>query len=128
MTTTQKHPELDTTNDAERFRECEGWMRAAMRDQIGIGNLMAISGLRIVAGKYGVELPVAHGYRVQVLLQGNDTYTVRTLFVRGYRGLRPARRAPGRSIASGWPRWPGWLPASSRTTRTSGLTRPELIG
>lgn len=85
MTTTQRHPELDTTNDADRFRECEGWMREAMRDQIGIRNMMAISGLRVVATQYGIELPVGHGYRVQVLLQGNDTYTVRRLFVRGFK-------------------------------------------
>jgi hypothetical protein len=85
MTTTQRHPELDTTDDADRFRECEGWMRVAMRDQIGRGNLMAISGFRVVAGKYGIELPVAHGYHVQVLLQGNDMYTVRRLFARGFK-------------------------------------------
>lgn len=85
MTTTQMHPELDTTNDADRFRECEGWMRRAMRDQIGIGNMMAISGLRVVATKYGIELPVGHGYRVRVLLAGNDTYTVQRVFVRGFK-------------------------------------------
>ena len=82
MTTT--HPELDTTNDDQTMRECDGDMRRQMVQQVG-RNIYAISGGRVVAGKYGIEMPVAHGYHVQVLLQGNDTYTVRRLFARGYK-------------------------------------------
>lgn len=96
MTTTKNHPVLNTTDDADRFRECEGWMRVAMRDQIGMGNLMAISGLRVTPVQYGIELPVAKGYRVQVLLAGNDTYTVRRVRTVKPRGeLLPVTRLYG---------------------------------
>lgn len=58
-------------------------------EQIGTGNVMAISGLRV--GRViawhddepfivGVVLPVANGWAVHVVLAGDDTYTVRRMF------------------------------------------------
>ena len=51
--------------------------------QIGTRNMMAISGLRATATENGVLLPVGQGYKVQVELEADDTYTVSRLFVRG---------------------------------------------
>jgi hypothetical protein len=56
--------------------------------QIGIGNILAISGGRIrsVINDDGatirVELPVSNGYRVAIELALDDTYTVSREFVR----------------------------------------------
>lgn len=59
-------------------------------DQIGFGNILAISGGRIDTptvtdeGNTIVSLPVAHGYRVEVEYdRGSDTYEVRRTFRRG---------------------------------------------
>ena len=58
-------------------------------DQIGTGNVMAISGLRfgrVIAWHNdepyiaGVVLPVAYGWAVHIVLAGDDTYTVRRMF------------------------------------------------
>lgn len=56
--------------------------------QIGKMNLMAISGLRWgTSGKgsevFKLHLPVGHGYRVDIELAADDTYTVRRVFKRG---------------------------------------------
>jgi hypothetical protein len=52
--------------------------------QIGMGNLMAISGGRFQARETGVTLPVSNGYTVTVDLDiASDTYTVRRIFKRG---------------------------------------------
>lgn len=58
-------------------------------DQIGRGNYLAISGGRysIIKGEpgevLGVRLPVAYGYKVDVILdRGSDTYIVRRVFKR----------------------------------------------
>lgn len=56
--------------------------------QIGKMNLMAVSGLRwSTSGKgsevFRLHLPVGHGYRVDIELAANDTYTVRRVFKRG---------------------------------------------
>lgn len=53
--------------------------------QIGRGNVLAISGGRAHLAGGTLVLPVAHGYRVEVDLAANDTYTVRRVFVRGAR-------------------------------------------
>jgi hypothetical protein len=53
--------------------------------QIGAGNIMAISGGRIRPIPNGLELPVAHGYRVRVVLTGADDYTVTRIFTRSGR-------------------------------------------
>jgi hypothetical protein len=61
----------------------------AIVQQIGMGNVLAISGGRISLAKSDegqtvVVLPVAHGYRVEVeYLLGADTYEVRRIFARG---------------------------------------------
>jgi hypothetical protein len=51
--------------------------------QIGRGNLMAISGSRVTYNDTCVVLPVGNGYRVEIELAGDDTYTVRRVFKRG---------------------------------------------
>jgi hypothetical protein len=56
--------------------------------QIGKFQLVAISGLRwSTSGKgrevYVLHLPVGHGYRVDIELAADDTYTVRRVFKRG---------------------------------------------
>lgn len=54
-------------------------------DQIGRGNVLAISGGRAVDAGNSVILPVSAGYYVAVSLDANDTYTVRRVFVRAGR-------------------------------------------
>lgn len=51
--------------------------------QIGRGNLMAISGNRVQYTKDAVLLPVGNGYKVEIVLEANDTYTVTRVFTRG---------------------------------------------
>lgn len=51
--------------------------------QIGRGNVLAISGGRVKVRESGITLPVHQGYRVEIDLAGNDTYTVRRVFARG---------------------------------------------
>lgn len=84
MTTTQKHPVLDTSND--HFRRVDGEMRRMMVGQIDRMTLLGISGLRVEPIKHGIKLPVAHGYAVTVELDANDTYVVRRLFTRKPKG------------------------------------------
>ena len=50
--------------------------------QIGKMNILAISGGRVFARETGITLPVSARYHVTVDLAGNDTYTVRRVFVR----------------------------------------------
>lgn len=50
--------------------------------QIGIRNILAISGGRVGKRETGITLPVSNGYSVTVDLAGNDTYTVRRVFTR----------------------------------------------
>ena len=51
-------------------------------DQIGRGNVMAISGGRVIVAPEGVLLPVANGYWVTVHLTSADTYVVRRAYHR----------------------------------------------
>ena len=52
--------------------------------QIGSRNFLAISGGRVNrVSDDTVVLPVAHGYRVAITLDADDTYTVRRIFTRG---------------------------------------------
>ena len=52
-------------------------------EQIGMRNILAISGgMRWMVGN-NLDLPVSNGYRVVVTPEGNDTYTVRRMFTRG---------------------------------------------
>jgi hypothetical protein len=70
----------------EMLRACSA---RVLLDQIGTGNVMAISGLRV--GRViawhnndpyiaGVVLPVFNGWAVHVVLAPNDTYIVRRMF------------------------------------------------
>jgi hypothetical protein len=59
-------------------------------NQIGLGNVFAISGGRVYIDgatfhnglTEQVELPVAYGYRVRILLGWDDTYTVQRVIVK----------------------------------------------
>ena len=51
--------------------------------QIGRCNVLSISGGRVSIDGERVVLPVGAGYRVEVELAPDDTYTVRRVFVRG---------------------------------------------
>jgi hypothetical protein len=64
------------------FRECDTSQVVA---QIGRGNIMAISGLRVNRRPTGITLPVGSGYSVTVDLDFDDTYVVRRVFKRGER-------------------------------------------
>ena len=66
-------------NTEDGMSECSAH---ELLSQIGVRNVRAISGGRIVTRKTGVTLPVAAGYFVTVDLAGDDTYTVRRVFVR----------------------------------------------
>lgn len=63
--------------------EITGDERRTIRDQIGMMNVLAISGGKITPLKDGIELPVGRGYRVRVRLTPVDDYTVERVFVRG---------------------------------------------
>jgi hypothetical protein len=74
----------------ERKYQGRSFDPAELIAQIGAGNMMAISGLRYsTSGSDGkpyvfvVHLPVGHGYRVDVSLAADDTYTVQRVFRRG---------------------------------------------
>lgn len=56
--------------------------RQEIASQIGRGNILAISGGRVTAIADGIELPVSNGYRVRVVLDPSDTYTVSRIFTR----------------------------------------------
>lgn len=59
-------------------------MRQTMRQQIGVGNILSISGGRTWNIDTGICLPVSNGFRVAVDYDiGSDTYTVRRVFIRG---------------------------------------------
>jgi len=53
-----------------------------LREQIGMGNMFAISGGRCKVFTSTVFFPVSNGYYVSVTLTGADDYTVRRLFIR----------------------------------------------
>jgi hypothetical protein len=83
---------LDTSKD--RFDPaCDAGL---IVQQIGMGNLMAISGLRVLDSGHGVILPVAHGYKVTVDLEFGDTYCVRRILIRGFKAyLKSEMRGVG---------------------------------
>lgn len=60
--------------------------------QIGRGNVLAISGGRIITHTNGIVLPVRYGYRVEIFLAADDTYTVeRTRVAAGTRKVHARR-------------------------------------
>lgn len=59
-------------------------MRVVIKQQIGMGNVLSISGGRVIAIPNGIELPVSNGYSVRVEYdEGWDDYTVTRVFKRG---------------------------------------------
>jgi hypothetical protein len=58
-------------------------MRKEIVRQIGMGNLLSISGGRVVPIEHGIELPVSNGYHVRIELNGLDYYDVTRIFRRG---------------------------------------------
>jgi hypothetical protein len=58
--------------------------RQEITRQIGMGNILSISGGRVVPVENGVELPVSSGYHVRVVLdEGWDDYTISRIQRRG---------------------------------------------
>ncbi len=53
--------------------------------QIGMANLLSISGGRVRAIEDGIELPVSNGYSVRIELTPLDDYTVSRVFRRAGR-------------------------------------------
>lgn len=52
-------------------------------NQIGMGNIFAISGGRVEHLDTGIIMPVSNGYSVWVNLAWDDTYTVSRIYKRG---------------------------------------------
>jgi hypothetical protein len=67
-----------------------------MRQQIGFGNICAISGGRVRAvTETMLRMPVSSGYHVEVELdEGSDTYTVRRVTIRKAKGV-PVHKVKG---------------------------------
>ena len=74
---------LVTPAENAGFARLEEGGHEVLLQQIGGGNLIAISGLRFVKRPTGITLPVSSGYSVTVDLAEDDTYTVRRVFTRG---------------------------------------------
>jgi hypothetical protein len=53
-----------------------------LMNQIGMMNVLSVSGGRALRFGESVIFPVAHGYHVCVSLEADDTYTVRRVYVR----------------------------------------------
>lgn len=62
------------------YRECNA---QTLIEQIGRRNVLAISGGRVQVRETGITLPVHQGYKVEIDLAANDSYTVRRTFTRG---------------------------------------------
>ena len=59
-------------------------MRKTICEQIGFGNILSISGGRVIPTDTGINLPVSHGYHVHVEYnEGCDDYTITRIFKRG---------------------------------------------
>lgn len=82
MTTTQTTRELNATTDHTEGTDDRCDARTLVQ-QIGMRNILAISGGRVYDTGHGVILPVSNGYKVVVDLMAGDTYRVRRLFIRG---------------------------------------------
>lgn len=63
----------------EEFRTCD---TSELIEQLGMGNLLAISGGRVIKRSTGVTLPISNGYSLTIDRAWSDTYTVRRLFTR----------------------------------------------
>lgn len=69
-----------TTETESIYRECDG--REVIK-QIGVMNLLTISGGRAEIRPTGVTLKVGHGYSVEVDLNSMDLYNVKRVWTRG---------------------------------------------
>jgi hypothetical protein len=67
---------MTTTN------EVTAEQRSEIIRQIGWGNILSISGGRVLALRAGIHLPVSNGYAVRVRLTAMDDYTVERIFTR----------------------------------------------
>lgn len=70
---------MEETMKLEEFRPCDTEQTI---EQLGIGNLFAISGGRVTKRSTGITLPISNGYSLTIDLAWDDTYTVRRLFTR----------------------------------------------
>jgi hypothetical protein len=61
--------------------------RKTIQDQIGTGNILAISGGRVWPLEDGVILPVSYGYQVHITLDPSDSYTVKRIFRQGSKNV-----------------------------------------
>jgi hypothetical protein len=52
-------------------------------NQIGLDVVFSVSGGRMMIRETGLDLPVARGYRVEIDLAANDTYTVKRTYNKG---------------------------------------------
>jgi hypothetical protein len=77
---TTVYTDADVIADKERFAPCD---THELKAQIGMMNVFAISGGRVIHRETGITLPVSSGYKVTVDLDGNDTYVVRRIMTRG---------------------------------------------
>ncbi len=64
---------------AEDARTCDPQV---IKEQIGMRNVLATSGGRVIIRPTGITLPCRYGYSVTVDLDPSDTYTVRRVFTR----------------------------------------------
>ena len=62
------------------FIECDA---TTLVSQIGMQNIFAISGGRIMVRPTGITLKVRYGYAVEIDLAANDTYTVKRVYSKG---------------------------------------------
>lgn len=60
-----------------------------LTEQIGLWNILATSGGRVIHRETGITLPVARGYSVEVDLNWLDLYTVQRIHT--YRGKRKVK-------------------------------------
>lgn len=58
------------------FIECDN---TTLLNQIGVPNLLAISGGKVFRRNTGITLPVGEGYSVSIDLDASDTYCVRRI-------------------------------------------------
>lgn len=72
---------MNTTTENQITTE----QRQEILRQIGYGNVAAICGGRVRPTVAGVSMVCGYGYRVEVTLEANDTYTVRRVYARGDR-------------------------------------------
>jgi hypothetical protein len=77
------------SEDAARFAPDEAQAEDArtvdpqvIKAQIGMWNVLATSGGRVIIRDTGITLPCGYGYSVTVDLDPSDTYTVRRVFTR----------------------------------------------